>query len=343
MPVQQLRLYDIIVDLLPGVLFLALLYPLTTENTFNEIPSILSNASILALILLACGYILGRLIHSTTSKLNNLLNDAPLFFIGVLILESSVLLLILQSLALILPDINSIQGMFSHQSAPIENDPGAVILVIYLLTLAFTGFVAQRLLRGIGKPWKFDHSNAEFLREPELISRLLPVEEPDSIVDDWLKGDKLPIISSSDQSGSMEKKIIREIQREMANQYRINSRRSYIPGKEKDFKWVRFIGYSELFGKETLYHRYNILTTFFRNISVVFWSYFIMYSIINFLILFSNSMNGIVWSTWDYGTRYLITWLFLLLGVIFSTQVSKYSRSRNRQFIADLYTDLISD
>ncbi|MFA9417630.1 hypothetical protein [Natrinema sp. HArc-T2] len=341
MPIQQLRLYDIIVDLLPGVIFIALLYPISDSSIVDSVPTFLSSGPVFAIILITAGYVLGRLIHSTTGKLNDVLQESRQLFIGILLLELSVLLLIVQASLLLIPFDSLSFDIVSNFHHITSTEPDAEDIVMYLITQIFSLYIVYKFMVAIRYfPWDLD-TEAKIQDDNALSSiyTLLPAEYPDEDIDSWLKKGNVSISTSDSLSGPIEASMYAKIKSALNKQYDIDINQTSLPHGNTDLEWIRYIGYSKMFGKETLYQRYNILTTFFRNLSVVFWIVYLLYSFLSLISLLGPGRE-FRWMNWDFSSRYLMVWILFLLAISFSTQVSKYSKYRNRQFIADLYNVL---
>ncbi|WP_152663281.1 hypothetical protein [Halorubrum saccharovorum] len=72
MPLQKFQIYDVIVDIIPGIVFSALLIPLIIPSSREtNIPAVGGGVAI-AIVLLAVGYVLGRVVHSFSSLFDSI-------------------------------------------------------------------------------------------------------------------------------------------------------------------------------------------------------------------------------------------------------------------------------
>ncbi|MFD1585499.1 hypothetical protein ACFR9U_00775 [Halorientalis brevis] len=376
MAIQQLRIYDILVDILPGIMFLLLLFPVTTDTSLDNIPDSLTSGAVAAIVLVIFGLIVGRGIHFITGKINQILHTNIGLLFGVLMLQISLLLLVSQGLLLVsspLRDTESISEVFLSSPSPQPPTPEALIL--YLFSLAFSIYVLFslqlpmiKLLHGLILnviPINTEQEGQDDIIEvlyadedsfqPVLFSdidhfkfrhlyKFLPAEYPDENIDEWFKKGNTNITNpSTELAGHCESTISSNIKEEIESKVDLDIYQTSLPNGKPDFNWVRYLGYSKLFGEQTLYGRYNILTTFSRNISFSLWAPFFIFSLVNILAILTTYTPTMRWTDWTLEQRYLLTSLLLFLAVTFSAQVSRFSKFRNRHFVIDFHEKLKSE
>lgn len=276
MPIQQLRLYDLLVDIIPGTISLILLAELMPHAFVAYLYSLpVGLAS--GVILIALGFIAGRIIHYISGKVSNF--SFPIIYI------------------IIIP-------MKEYENRERYDSPHQKILIWILKRVQFL-FIEVR--------------------------KSLPIEVKEERVDIWLKkGESAePIINGESQQINPE--VIQELNNEFYSRYGFQKNSPEV---------VRSFGYSALFGKQALYQRYNMLTTFFRNISFIFW----VFSIITALQLVLPMLNIYIgdgnsyWLSFRYAD--LVPPFSLLLAVIFSRQLYETSQKRNWHLIVDYLREI---
>ena len=168
------------------------------------------------------------------------------------------------------------------------------------------------------------------------VRKSIPVEQGDYMID-LVMSDSVSPLSESDQ------------ETEVTSDWptRLIGNRVYVEFlHSQDFpldtppKMMRYLGYSQLYSKDRLYHRYNILATFFRNLAFVFWVFSII--VISQIILLNIDVVifGIdsYWYSLDIGDSLPLMTVFL--AILFSREVYSYSNKRNLYFLIDYYHDL---
>lgn len=95
-------------------------------------------------------------------------------------------------------------------------------------------------------------------------------------------------------------------------------------------KQVKQWGYSKLYGRTTLYHKYTIISEFYYSMSKVFTISSIIYTPIIFLDIKQPPLSA--------NQTYLIVIMLLVLGIICWTQHRKFSERRAIAFVNDLVT-----
>ena len=335
MPIQQLRLYDILVDIFPGVVFLSLMYPLIPGEPLKNLNGPFSAGALLAVVLVAIGYATGRMLHYVSGRVNEILNNPRAFRMALLALELNLFLIFAHYLAITYEGTSFIDIFLTDAEA--SNDPGILMtfstfatLLFFLYLLLFT-FKDMKKWLHIGRKRRSDYNDISN------ILQFLPAEYPEEHINIWLKkGNVLISNPRSSVSGPFEANTAVQLREELQNRYEVDFDQTGLPNAKQDFDWIRFIGYSRLFASQNLYQRYNTLTTFSRNMSLSFWFPYFAYSLTNIYTMTSSK------STWTSGwlgkdpeVRYLITIILLFIAVLFSLQLSKYSKYRNRQFVTD--------
>lgn len=265
MPIQQLRLYDFLVDIFPG---LAVIYLIQLLIPVEKLPFTTPSASgiLIAVILIGAGYLIGRMTHSLSGTFSDIL-DA------------------------IVPAAKYPPGDYS---------PG------------------NRIWYEIRKS--------------------LPVEDKEQIVDDFFADDWAPERVSGPtlqvRYPYVDFEVIRNVKRRFEEIY------NFDPNKVEE-RTVRHFAYSELHDTQSLYERYNILVTFFRNIAFIFWVAFII-SLSQFVIFLSNISQEGIPVPWLQEQNSWILLIFLFgVSVISSRQLFKYSFRRNRHLVIDFYNKII--
>lgn len=261
MPIQQLRLYDFLVDIFPGLaaIYLAQLLIPIDELPFGS-PSV--SGILIAVILIGAGYLVGRLIHSLSGTSSKFLDS-------------------------IVPAAKYPPRDYSKRNR-----------IMY-----------------------------EFRKS-------LPIEDEEKVVDDFFAEDWAPERVSGPtlqvRYPYVDFEIIRNVKKRVEDVY------DFDPEKVEE-RTVRHFAYSELHNSNNLYERYNILVTFFRNITFTFW--------VVFLIAFCQySLNWFNIAIWQIPAPWLQeqnSGIFLILlfavAIISSRQLFKYSFRRNRHLVIDFY------
>lgn len=111
----------------------------------------------------------------------------------------------------------------------------------------------------------------------------------------------------------------------------------------------KHFGESLLYGERGLYRKYEMLSTFFRNLSLLFVLSSSIYTFYLHGIPYEHQIDGFVHkSIWTVNTTSpypyeYAPYFFLTLGFLCYTQRLKFEHRRNRAFIDDLYLKLIED
>ncbi|MCG1001894.1 MULTISPECIES: hypothetical protein [Halobacterium] len=264
MPIQQLRLYDFLVDVFPG---LSAIYLIQLIIPVGELPFRTPSASgiLIAVILVGAGYLIGRLIHSLSSTFSKILDH-------------------------IVPAAKYPPGDYS---------------------------IGNRL-------WY------EFRKS-------LPVEDREKIVDDFFADDWAPGRVNGPtlqvRYPYVDFDIIQNIKRRFEEVYNFDP-------ENAEERTIRHFAYSELYDSQSLYERYNILATFFRNIAFTFWIAFII-TLTQYLMYLSDTSGRKVPVPWLQEQNSWILLIFLFaVSVISSRQLFKYSFRRNRHLVIDFYNTI---
>lgn len=267
MPVQQLRLYDILVDVIPGITSLILILFLLPKKVVNFVLTLpVGLAS--AVVLLVVGFVLGRIFHYLSGKASDY-----------------------------------------------------IAIPVYRLI-----FLLQDDSNPRGKKWHHFLMNLQSQHRSIMIylRKCLPVEVEENFLD--------PVIMDAQDAEPVIDGEVYQINREVAKKLAT----TFYQEKELEPRpqVVRRYGFSSLYGKRTLYQRYNMLTTFFRNISFIFWTFSVIMFIQLVLVELGISIGAS--SYWLLiGHESIISIGILFLGVIFSRQLYEFSQKRNRHFIFD--------
>ncbi len=257
MPIQQFRLYDILVDIVPGIIFIFMADALL-QTDLLKILNIDGFGASGAVILVTLGYILGRLVHFCSSICSDII----------------------------------MKHLFTPRAFPQENT--FIQDLFWVLKLVFPVEDKEEVIK-----WALDY----YPPEP-----------------DWFPQVRFPDYNQN---------IINSLSDDLENKYDFN-----MLGNLDDF--IPFAE-SKLYSGDHLYHRYNILTTFFRNMSFLMWLFVVVISVqALFWLLPVNHLQ--VLSPWMNSTYVnSIPLVSLILSCIFSIQLQKFSTQRNRHLIIDLY------
>ncbi|MCT9096073.1 hypothetical protein [Haloarchaeobius sp. HME9146] len=197
MPTRRLSVFDVVADLVPGVVFLLFLSPVYTAASFPTrfFPELNST-----LLLVAVGYPVGRVLHAVASRG---WAAATMAHIG-----------------------------WRTASWPLGGSP-------QLSRIA----VSKETREGDGSSRTFT-----------LRDRLAAVERDDG----------------SAEAASIEHEVLRQLSRELHRLVREDGESSDDGSRagawESDDEYLEHLGHSILHGESTLYHRYTVLATFYRNL-----------------------------------------------------------------------------
>lgn len=342
MPIQQLRLYDILVDIFPGVVFISLMYPLIPGKPLNSPSNPLFSGPLLAVIIVAIGYVTGRVLHYISGRGNEILNKRTGFLVALLALELNLFLMMGHFLAIIYEGTSLINIFTTDVESTYE--PGILMLSGMLATLVFLTYLLILTMKDF---WYWLKKGKEEPRRviASNLLRFLPAEHPEEYIDIWLKRGNVTISDPFDSvAGPLESSLATKLREDLQNQYDVDFSQTGLPDTKQDFEWMRYIGYSRLFASQNLYQRYNTLTTFSRNMSFAIWLPYFSYSTVNiYSMTVAKSSLSTGWLSTNPEVRYLITTTLLFIAVLFSLQLSKYSKSRNRQFILDYIESVRED
>lgn len=257
MAIQQLRLYDVLVDIVPGVLSLFLLEAILGTGVF-ELLGRSSSGVQSAVILIVLGFITGRVLHYLSGEVSKVV-ARNLFMLKISQLEDG----------------------YAH--------------------------------RGLG-----------------ILKKMVPVEDREEVIKWSLdyyppEPDWYPQLAFPEYN----KTIVRELDRELTDKYDFQ-----MLGNLDDL--VPF-AHSKLYPHNRLYHRYNILTTFFRNAAFLAWAFAAVTGIQGLLTHTSIILvqRGSPWMNLSDASA--IPLVSLCFGILFSVQLQKYAEKRNRHLIIDLY------
>lgn len=278
MPVSQFSLYDLLVDVIPGMLAILLTILLFPEENAVQIFGFASIPAG-AVIIIVASYIVGRLIHE-------------------------------------------VSGIIS----------GVVENWIYSLVLIATNEARETDLRT--DPVRYIWYNLILQ-----LRKSIPAEQGNLSIDEVFDSSRSPL--TDDISDKRNENIPTVF---MANRvYKQFTQSEQLPSFPLgvDSKMIRHSGYSLLYGnKTTLYTRYNILATFFRNMSFLFWL-FPLLSAVQVLFPEIAKKGSAIWTTAE--PIYLIPLCSAILGIIFSRATYDYSEKRNLHFLLDFYRTLNSE
>lgn len=261
MPVQQLSLYDFLVDIFPGVVAI---YLIQLILPVSEIPLYVPSGSgvQLAVVLLGAGYIVGRLLHSISSVISDILDG---------------------------------------------------------------------LVPVVEAPEKRQVSWNRFWYE---FRKTLPIEDDEGIIDEMFSEGWAPAYASGPSLKAkypyVDYALIIGIRDLVYEEYEFDS-------EAAEDRAIRHFLYSKLYRESTLYQRYNILTTFFRNMAIIFWfsSLVTLAQLTLFLLGIDISVYDVPWLKMS--NPWTLPTMTSAAAVIFSRQLFKYSYRRNRHLILDSY------
>lgn len=170
------------------------------------------------------------------------------------------------------------------------------------------------------------------------IRKSIPVEQGDPIIELMIRDGRTP--TELLEEGS-EVSISSELPTSLlANRVYYRFVESHDLPIDAETKLIKRFGYSRLYSEGHLYQRYNILSTFFRNMSFLFWI-FTLITLVQ-LILYANAYSilgiGSLWLSLDIGGFLPLT--SILFAVIFSRETYKFSGRRNLHFLIDYYIEL---
>jgi hypothetical protein len=280
MPIQQLKLYDIIVDTIPGVYGLLCLYLILPAEVVSD-GSPLSGGITTGALILAIAYVFGRIIHSLSGSWSDFLNY------GVNELEERLM------------PVKSLSGILFLEFRK--------IMPVERATKKPSSDVSQRV-------WS------------------------------WFDVDRPNSMSRTGEMGPVKLGPL-PIEVEDSVQARYDVYKYTVEDTLQEF------GFSELYQTNSLYQRYNVLTTFFRNMAFLAWCFFAStaahyaanHDVVPF---FSWTFHSIIpnyngtpyWTEFDLG--FAVPVLSFLVAVIFSRELYSYSKKRNRYFWIDFYKEL---
>jgi hypothetical protein len=278
MPVSQFSLYDLLVDVIPGMLAILLTILLFPEENAVQIFRFASIPAG-AVIIIVASYIVGRLIHEVSGMISGVVENWTYSFVVIATTEA--------------------------RETDLRTNPVKYIWYNLILQLR----------------------------------KSIPAEQGNPSIDEVFDSSRRPL--TDDISDKRSENIPTVF---MANkvykQFTQSEQLPYFP-LGVDSKMIRHSGYSLLYGdKTTLYTRYNILATFFRNMSFLFWL-FPLLSAVQVLFPEIAKKGTAIWATAE--PIYLIPLCSAILGIIFSRATYDYSEKRNLHFLLDFYRTLNSE
>jgi hypothetical protein len=354
MVVGNLSLYDVLVDIFPGIVTIVIFLPFAPEQFTTSLSPTIENLPVLTAAVLGFGYLIGRTVHFLSGWVSTHIGQTPMgVFVGLNIIYTISFTMILYTVSVLLSDIGGSWNQAGNYLLIIISGITIVATaMVFLLPFSeFLGvyreFVRALLNRSSSSKNRIDLSIGSRLNNNnfENLYRLLPVEYPDEHVETWLENKRMSLkYPYSRQSGYFE----REIKNDLINRIESNYPFKITAGKKNlktDTNWVRYIGYSNVFDKSTLYQRYNILATFFRNISLTLWIGLFVYGFYGLLTFASIDVSGVNpwWGQVDQRLRFYSVLVLFVITLSSSLQLSKFSHYRNRQFVLDFYRYLRSD
>lgn len=231
MPARRLTIFDILADLIPGIIFLLFLFPL-----FALLPLQLSQLGPLSssIVLLAVGYTVGRLIHATAARpcLEDKIEGMAWwaaenrFFASKQIQEA-----ILQE-----EDTNEEEkGDSEEQSEDKEKDNE----------------------EGDGGQDRDEEKNQNESRKLNFQTRAKSVVKNDG-TKEWNPPLEHKVL----------RKLISDFEDKFDSHFTLDPETEDENQWESDYEYLEHLGHSVLHKESTLYRRYTILTTFYRNLWV---------------------------------------------------------------------------
>ena len=278
MPLQQFSTYDIIVDIIPGCVFLLLSYAIlpTQWSSYGS-----GNTLLAGIILLIGGYFVGRVIHGISAyAMEPTLN-----------IDQEILVHILKS-------------VFVISVLPISLLTRLVFPVIHI-------FSREKKSEEEQTPPSFDHQ-----------------------IDVWFSGDQDNVPKGVDWV------VINSVHIKLKNEMRNSIDENYIAQSSSlNPVAIRRYGENLLYGKETLYNKYQTLVTFFRSIMVISLIFGVLYTAVGVL---SRGSPGFINSLRPGLTLPLSPILYILIGIllIITFVVATF---RRRKFLTHMYRAYIND
>lgn len=278
MATDRLTLFDVIVDLIPGIIFLLFLLPFFSEESITGATSTVLSG---AIVLLALGYAVGRIIHATAAR--TLVKSTITMFawwIGL---------------------------------APVVG-----------------WFLGSSRLRDIRKsdaesPYDAVHTKTHF-EFKERIESVLSMYEDD---------DEPDIADTTDYEHVIIRELLDNAETELDFCEEREEEDSLRLKWESNLKYLEHLGHSLLHGESTLYQRYTILTTFYRNL----WVAILLGGLVNLGLNFS----GIAPQGGEVDRTVLAVSIGggILILILLSVRWLEFRYRRLRALINDMY--LISD
>lgn len=325
MPIQQLDLYDIIVDVIPGIVLGVLILPLLLPYDIGDSGISVPTGAAMVVVLTTLGYVLGRIIHGVSStKIFQAIRNVSIEFL-FLPFTIATLLLIDNTWM----NINESVFLF------------ALILWAYLIIL-FSGYRYMKSKRpnvGEGNGSKGNISIYKYLNQIFPIGSNLfgDVRHFETRIEEGMYGRNL---------GDVEKGIYRKFVDEFESEFEISLVKAETDGLKfvADPEQVKYLSHSILYNKPTLYRKYEILNSFFRSLWFAFFILSFGYLIELFPLFVSVPFSSItIWSeTADqfeiFAAITILT--FVILSIIFQIQQIKFENRKQRALINDIILDM---
>lgn len=169
------------------------------------------------------------------------------------------------------------------------------------------------------------------------IRKSLPIEDDEKIIDDFFAEGWAPERVSGPTLRVRYPYVDFEVIQGIKNRFK--QRYDFDPENTEE-RTVRHFAYSELYDSQSLYERYNILATFFRNIAFTFWASSII-SIIQYILFVFEIPSGGISIPWLQENN---SWILLIslfaVSIISSRQLFEFSFRRNRHLVIDFYNTI---
>lgn len=233
----------------------------------------------------------------------------------------------------------------------------AVIIIILPFTpeigiagsvgLLLLGYVAGRIFHALGSTGLLDsfrnwlEEHAFFYYTPDIKYGLSFRNRLRSVFSDDFDAFDGEIHDSEER---VTRAVIRKLEREVGvfteiGSGNIKSHSSIDKSVPDDVLYLKYFGENHLYGKNTLYRKYEILSTFYRSLWLAFLTLSITYVLFSVYILCSD--GGLLLSPDNAAGIYLLLALFfLLISFLCLRQRLKFRFKKSRAFIIDLYQNL---
>jgi hypothetical protein len=109
-------------------------------------------------------------------------------------------------------------------------------------------------------------------------------------------------------------------------------------------RYLRYLGENYLYGKDTLYRKYEMLTTFYRSLWLIFFLSAVIYGVVSIGSVVAHTLVG-TGAGVVLGVKTTVAYLLVAVVAAFSTYVAlrqrvKYEYKKHRAFVHDLYIEL---